>query len=131
MATELSVLAWAIVLGLVHLFWASAAARRQDGLEWAMGPRDEPRPALTGMAGRLERARANFMETFPFFAALVLIAVLAGRTGPLTWWGCELYFWARVAFLPVYAFGIPKIRSLIWGISMVGLILVLLGVLIG
>lgn len=131
MGTELTMLAWASLLGVVQLLLASAAARGQDGLKWAMGTRDVPRPPLTGMAGRLERARVNFMETFVFFAVVVIIAQLSGRTGPLTWWGVQVYFWARLAFVPIYAFGIPHIRSLVWGMSIAGLLLVLIGVVIG
>ncbi|MBU6247381.1 MAG: MAPEG family protein, partial [Xanthomonadaceae bacterium] len=39
--------------------------------------------------------------------------------------GAQLYLWARVAYLPVYAAGIPYLRSAVWGVSMVGLLLVL------
>jgi uncharacterized MAPEG superfamily protein len=53
---------------------ASHAASLQRGYLWTAGSRDEAVPRLTGMAGRLERALHNFVETFPLFAAAVLIA---------------------------------------------------------
>ena len=62
--------------------WAAVAARGQQDLKWAAGPRDEPMP-LSGVAARLDRAFKNFMETFPFFAAAVLTAYLAGKSGKL------------------------------------------------
>ena len=39
-------------------------------------------------------------------------------------WGAALYFWARVAYIPLYAFGVPYIRSLVWLVSLAGLILI-------
>jgi uncharacterized MAPEG superfamily protein len=76
------------------------------------------------------RAQRNLFETLPLFAAAILIAHVAGRTGPLTWWGAMLYFWARVVYLPLYGFGIPYIRSLAWLVSLVGVILILVAILL-
>lgn len=118
---ELMILAGAVLLGLVQLIAAAASARTQQNLAWAAGPRDEPMPPLTGVPGRLDRAFRNFMETFPFFAALVLVAYLGGRLGTLTHWGGILYLAARVIYLPLYALGIPRIRTLVWFVSIIGL----------
>ena len=84
---------------------------------------------IAGVAARLDRAFRNFMETFPFFAAVILAAHLAGREGAMTAWGAQLYFWARVVYLPLYAAGVPWLRSIVWAVSMLGLVLVLLAVL--
>jgi uncharacterized MAPEG superfamily protein len=111
MALELQLLAAAVMIGLVHLLWAAAAAQPQRGLKWNVGPRDTP-VVLTGMAGRLERAFANFRETFPLFAAAVLVAYLGGRLGMLTAHGALLYVVARVVYIFLYAFGVPLVRSL-------------------
>jgi uncharacterized MAPEG superfamily protein len=62
-----------------------------------------------------------------FFAAAVLMANAAGRHNWMTAWGVQLYFWGRVAYLPLYAFGVPLIRSLIWNVATLGIVLVLLG----
>ena len=121
---ELKLLGAAVIVGLVHLFWGSAAAQPQIGLKWNVGPRDEPRP-LTGMAGRLQRAFANFRETFAFFVALVLAVVLSGKTGGLSALGCLIYVVARAIYIPLYAFGIPVVRSLVWLTSMIGLLMLL------
>ena len=86
MAVELKLLGAAVIIGMVQLLWAAAASRRQQGLEWAAGSRDEARP-VTGVAARLNRSFANFMETFPLFAAAVVTAYLAAKLGSLTLWG--------------------------------------------
>lgn len=116
------------MLGLVHIIAAAVTTTRQrpGGLAWAAGARDEPQPPPSGVAARLTRARDNFLETFPLFAAALLAAHLAGRTGGMTGWGALIYFWARVAYLPLYAAGVPMIRSVVWGAAMVGLVMVLL-----
>ncbi len=64
MTIELTMLAFSIVLGLVQIILSAQSKNLQLGYWWAAGPRDEPRPALTGLAGRLERALANFIENF-------------------------------------------------------------------
>ena len=80
---------------------------------------------LTGVAGRLERAFANFRETFPFFAALVVVDYLGGRLGDLTAYGAALYVASRALYIPLYAFGVPYLRSLVWVASMVGILALL------
>jgi len=124
MAFELQMLAAAVLIGIVHLLWAAAAAQPQRGLKWNTGPRDEP-VVLTGVAGRLERAFANFRETFPFFAVLVIVDYLGGRLGELTSLGALIYVAARAVYIPLYAFGVPYVRSLTWVASMVGIFMLL------
>ena len=124
-ATELKLLGVAIVIGLVQLLWAAGAARQQQDLKWAAGPRDTPMP-ITGVAARLNRAFWNFAETFPFFAVAVLACAAAGKLGTeLTLWGSAAYVLGRLAYVPLYALGVPTVRTLAWFVSMVGLVIVL------
>jgi len=124
-AVELKLLGAAVVVGLVQLMWAAAAARAQQDLKWAAGPRDTPMP-VGGVAARLDRAFWNFAETFPFFAAAVLACAVAGKLGtPLTVWGAGLYVAARALYVPLYASGIPTVRTLVWFVAMVGLVMVI------
>lgn len=125
MTTELCMLLWSVVLGLVQIALAATCSVGQRGLGWAAGARDAVKPPLGGIGGRLDRARANFLETFPLFAAAVLAAHLLQRHDALTVLGAQLYFWARVAYLPVYAAGIPYLRTAIWAVSVAGIVLVL------
>jgi uncharacterized MAPEG superfamily protein len=59
------------------------------------------------------------------FAALVVAADAAGRHNALTEWGAQLYFRGRVAYLSLYAAGIPLVRSLVWNVAAVGIFLFL------
>ncbi|MBW8814274.1 MAG: MAPEG family protein [Caulobacterales bacterium] len=125
-AVELKLLVGAVALGLVQLLWAAGAARAQQDLKWAAGPRDTPRP-VTGVAARLERAFWNFAETFPFFAAALLADAAAGRLGTtLTVWGAWLYVGGRALYVPLYASGVPTVRTVVWAVAMGGLVMVML-----
>ncbi|MBA4808012.1 MAPEG family protein [Brevundimonas sp.] len=125
MTTELTYLALTLILALVQVFLPAGARTVEFGLKWNAGPRDETPTATKPLTGRLERAQANLFETLPLFIGAVLIAHVSGEDGVLTLWGTALYFWARVAYLPLYALGVPYIRSLVWLVSLAGLILIL------
>lgn len=129
MTTELTMLAWSVVLGFVYIIAGVMAATKQYGSKWNVGPRDEPMPPLQGVAGRLQRALRNFLETFPLFAAAVLIADATNRHGASAVWGTQLYFWARVFYLPIYAAGIPVLRTVVWSISALGIVMVLVALI--
>ena len=129
MTFELKILALSIVLGFVQILLASHAASLQRGYLWAASSRDDAVPALTGVAGRLDRALRNFLETFPLFAAAVLIAHVAGRHNWMTEWGAQLYFLARVAFVALYAAGIFLVRSLVWNVAALGIVLILVSLI--
>ncbi|WP_372012979.1 MAPEG family protein [Pseudoxanthomonas sp. 10H] len=128
MGIELKFLAWAIVLGFVQLLVADLLVTRQRGLAWNTGPRDSS-PPVSGVAGRSERAFRNFLETFPFFAAAVLAVTVAGRTGDHSALGVQLYFWARVVYVPLYMGAVRYLRSLAWVVAMAGLAMVLVPLL--
>ena len=118
----LRLLAWSIFLGLVHVFLAAGLITHQRGLKWNMGNRDGDTPPASGAAARADRASRNFLETFPFFAAALLAALATHRTSAHTVLGGELYFWARLAYLPIYVAGIPYIRTAVFGVSLWGLL---------
>jgi uncharacterized MAPEG superfamily protein len=125
MGFELQLLACAIGLGLLQLFIAATLSTAQRGLAWNAGPRDGTPKELTGMAARMDRALKNFLETFPFFVAAVLAVVAAERTSAGTALGAQLYLWGRVAYVPLYAAGIPYLRTVAWAVALVGLLKIL------
>lgn len=123
MPAELALLAWSCLLVFAHLALQAAAVQLEHGPVYAGGPRDEERPVTARWARRAERALRNLMETFPVFAAAVLAVVLAGRTGELTLLGAQLYLWGRIAYLPLYVFGVPYLRSLAWAVAFAGIVM--------
>lgn len=122
MGIELQMLGWAIVLGVVQLLIADIAVTRERGLAWNVSARDGEQPPPGPVAGRLLRVQANFMETFPFFAAAVLGVVVSERQDGVTALAAQVYFWARVAYVPLYAAGIPYLRSAVWAVSLAGIV---------
>jgi uncharacterized MAPEG superfamily protein len=125
MSTELTMLALAVVLGLFQLMIAARAGNSQRGLSWNVGARDVAAGPVGKVAGRLERASRNFMETFPFFAVAIVLCTLAGRHNWATVWGAEIYLAARIVYLPLYAFGVPVLRTLVWLIATLSIVLLL------
>lgn len=130
MTIELSLLAWVLVLAVVQVMLPAMWRNRETGLDYNAGPRDEPGPPVGMVTGRLRRAQANLYETLPLFAVAVLIAHVAGREGVLTLWGAWLYLGARIVYVPLYAMGVPYLRSAVWSVSLLGLGLILLAILI-
>src|SRR5690242_13272352 len=131
MRTEFVMLALLILLALLNILWAGAARTKQYGPEWNMGARDERVPPLHPFPARLLRAQANLFETLPLFVAALLGAAAAGHLGPLTHWGSIVYVVGRIVYLPLYAAGIPKIRTLVFSISLVGLVMTWWALLFG
>lgn len=121
---EVYILLAAVVLGLVHLSAASFSFMAQVGNKYSVGARDE-NIQPTGIAGRLNRAQKNFMETFPFFAVLVVLGYVSGISGSFSIWGSTLYIVGRLLFLPLYALGTPWLRTFSWNIATLGLVLLL------
>jgi uncharacterized MAPEG superfamily protein len=129
MTIELQMLALSAALGLVQIVLSSHTASFQYGYRWAASARDHAMQPLSGVAARLQRALRNFMETFPLFVAAILVANVIDRHSWMTVCGAQLYFWGRVAYVPLYAFGVSLVRSIVWNVATVGIILVLLGLM--
>jgi uncharacterized MAPEG superfamily protein len=124
-STELQMLLCAILLGLLQLTLSVACNVAGRGLPYGVGPRDEPPQPLGKAASRLERAYKNFLETFAFFAAAVLLTRALGRSTPISALGAEVYFWARLIYVPAYVTAIPFVRTLCWTASLIGVLMVL------
>lgn len=123
MTFELWTLVAAALIGLAHISAASFSFKAQVGNKYTVGPRDEDIQP-TGLAGRLHRAQRNFLETFALFAALILVVHVSGRMGAASQWGASLYIIGRILFLPLYALGVPWLRTLSWNLATLGLVMV-------
>ena len=124
MSIELWCLYGAAVLALVHLTAASFSFKTQVTTAYSVGPRDEGIQPK-GVAGRLERAQRNFLETFSAFIAAVLMLTHLQGEGRLSEVGALLYLVGRIAFLPLYASGVAWLRTFSWNFATLGLVLVL------
>ena len=125
MSIEFTLLLWAGALTVIQMVIFAIGAVTQAGLPSLAGNR-EPALDLTGWVGRAQRAHRNMLESLVLFAILVLVAQAVGTTNEMTVLGAQVFFWARVAFAAVYIMGLPWIRSGVWGVSVVGLVLIFL-----
>ncbi|MFO1079309.1 MAG: MAPEG family protein [Reyranellaceae bacterium] len=128
MSADLQYLLWSVILCFGQVVVAAIGANTQVGLPALAGNRDAV-PPIGGWAGRAKRAHANMLESLPLFAALVLIAVVAQKTNATTAMGAALFFWARLAYAIVYVVGVPWLRTAVWAVSIVGMLLIALQLL--
>ncbi|WP_439153972.1 MAPEG family protein [Yoonia sp.] len=128
MTPELQYLVYGVILLIVHVLVQATFSDLSKGLGWALGPQDEKREQ-NFMAGRIERALRNYLETFPAFVALALILAVTALGNATSALGAAVWFWARVAYIPAYASGIPLVRSVAFFASLAGLVMMLLPLL--
>jgi uncharacterized MAPEG superfamily protein len=123
MSLELKLLVWSVALAFAQCLVAVTGAMLQVGLPTLAGNR-EKMPEITGWAGRAERAHRNMLQSLVLFTALVLAAQVTNKLDATTALGAQLFFWARLAYAAVYVIGLPWIRTLVWAVSVVGLVLI-------
>ncbi|WP_342360330.1 MAPEG family protein [Terrarubrum flagellatum] len=123
--TEISVLGWSVLLLLVQIVAQTLSLVKDAGLGYAMSPRDA-NPAITDLTKRLTHALRNFAETYAAFVGLALALVVTGKAGGLGATGALVWFWARVIYVPLFAIGVPGLRTAVWTVSIVGLVLMLI-----
>jgi uncharacterized MAPEG superfamily protein len=129
MPTEIVILGWSVVLLLVQLALQATPGVIEFGPPYAFSPRDEGKKLKGAVGARLERAFYNLLETYAVFVALALALAVTGKTGGMGATGAQIWFWARVVYVPLYAFGIPYLRTLVWTISAIGLVMMLVALL--
>jgi len=125
MSLELTLLVWSVALTFIQMLVAVSGATVQFGLPELAGNRESLPPA-TSWAGRAYRAHRNMLESLVLFAVLVLVTEITNKNSAMTGLGAQLFFWARLAYAVVYVIGVPWVRTGLWGISVVGLILIFL-----
>lgn len=127
MNMTLTLVVYTALLTWLTLLLASllrARAWTPSGIRLAFGNRDNL-PEATPVAGRAERTARNTLENFVLFAALALAAQVSGVTGERVELGATIFFWARVAYVPIYIAGITYLRTAAWLVSIVGLGMIL------
>ena len=120
--SELACLEVAVLLWLVHLLWQAGSGGSAFPMPYLISSRDEAREPRGLTWGRAKRALANYMESFPAFAALDL-AFLATNHPAGIW--PTIWILARIVYLPLYLFDGIYFRTIAWAISIVALVAML------
>ncbi|NQV22331.1 MAG: MAPEG family protein [Rhodospirillales bacterium] len=129
--TELSMqtsLVYSAILTLVMILTAGVGKGRywtMGGLMYGAGNRDNP-PPQEPWVGRADRAANNMMESMLLFVALIAAAQGMGISNEATTLGATLFFWARLAYFPIYVIGIPWLRTGVWGVAIAGMVIITL-----
>ena len=122
MTRELSYLAWTALLTAVLWIPYIAGQVMANGL---LGPENYRNPAPRPVplwAQRANRAHLNAVEAFAPFAALVLIAHLAGAANEMTAMWAAGFFWARLGHAVAFLLAIPFVRTVIFTVGFVAVV---------
>lgn len=123
MSPDLKYLLFSTILCFVQVLVAAAGANQAVGLPKLAGNREDL-PVIGGWAGRAKRAHLNMIENLVLFAALVLIAVAAGKANATTAMGATIFFWGRLAYAIIYVAGIAWLRTAAWFVSVIGMAII-------
>jgi uncharacterized MAPEG superfamily protein len=119
MTTDLTYLAWTALLTAALWIPYIVAQVTTNG---PLGPGNyrDPTPRQVPLWGqRAGRAHINAVEAFAPFAALVLVAHVAGRADAMTAFWAASFFWLRLAHAVVYLLAVPYVRTLIFTLGFV------------
>lgn len=131
MNTVLAIVVYMAIVTWATLLVASLLRTRgwtPRGMQLAFGNRDDLDPP-SALAGRAARTAANTLENFALFTALALVAHLLVPDSALALVGAKVFFWCRIAYIPVYLAGVTYLRTLVWLGGVVGLGLIVAAVL--
>jgi uncharacterized MAPEG superfamily protein len=123
MPHDLQMLVWSAALAIVQMVIAVLACMGQVGLP-ALASNRENLPPFTGLAARAVRAHLNMLESLAIFAIFIIVAQLTDRANATTALGATVFFWGRLAYAFIFLAGIPWLRTLVWAVSLVGILLV-------
>jgi uncharacterized MAPEG superfamily protein len=128
MPIELSYLSASILLFILQVAVQGIFSNMEHSPKELLGARDGlvDRSAYTQ---RSKRAVYNSVEALLMFVPLVLIAAHLDRFNEVTAWGAALFFWGRLAYAVLYVLGTPVLRSVVWTVAVIGIVLVLSQVL--
>ena len=129
MSIELALLLWSLPLYGLYLGAQALVYRWRYGVMFAASARDETPKPEGDVLGRAERALKNFLESWPAFIILALVAHLSDPGDPVVFWGAIIWYLARIVYLPLYLWGVFGLRSLVWCVSAIGLLIMFVGVL--
>ncbi|MEX0923245.1 MAG: MAPEG family protein [Rhodovibrionaceae bacterium] len=116
MTTDLSMLAWTALFTVLLWIPYILALIGKTGLKAVLTYRADGTP-LPGWAERARKAHYNAIENLAPFAAVVLVAHLAGAANEATAAAAVVYFAARIVHYAVYVAGRPYVRTLSFAVG--------------
>lgn len=119
MTTELTYLAWSSTLCILLWIPYIGAGASEHGFLTAADYRVPGSRVLPPWANRAQRAHLNLLENLPSFAALILIAHVAGVSNETTAVAAAAFFWARIVQTVVHILGLPYLRTAAFFVGMV------------
>ena len=122
---EMAAINWVL---LVTASLVRAKAWHPSRLLWAMGNREDASDP-EGFARRTDCAAKNMLENVVLFTALALVATVGGVTDPNVELGARIFFWARIAYIPIYMVGVPVARTAAWALGVVGMAMIFVATL--
>lgn len=123
MSFELQMVGVTTLILFILLNYQGALVPMIQGFAWGLGSRDEPKEK-TALQNRAARTIANHIEGMMLFVPLVLMVELGDLSTGLTVLGAGLYAAGRAAFAPLYLMGVSYLRSLAWGVALIGILLI-------
>jgi uncharacterized MAPEG superfamily protein len=123
--SELTCLELSVVLWVVHVLVQAGAGNLELPPGYLFTTRDKPATAGGLVFGRATRALANYIENFTPFVALALALIVTQRAGGSGALGATIWILARIVYIPIYLLGVVYVRTAVWGISIVGLLMML------
>jgi uncharacterized MAPEG superfamily protein len=109
-------------------FREPAAPGAPSKLAENLSNRDQVRP-FTVRGERAARALANMQEAMPVFLGVALMDMIVAPEAPMVTTGALIFLIARALYVAVYIAGVAVVRTLLWVVSWVGLVMMLLPLL--
>jgi len=113
MSSELTILAILGIALVIFRLIQILTAQSQVGLAMLVSARDTM-PELKGVAARMQRAMDNSIAALAMFAPAVLILHAQGALTANSLLAAQVFLIARILYVPVYAAGIPWLRTVVW-----------------
>jgi uncharacterized MAPEG superfamily protein len=129
MSLELTYLTWSVVIVLGYLVVQVLEQIARNGLVVALTYQTDKEKPVGVLMQRFNASFSNFLVSYPAFISLVVIIALTNSSSDLTALGAAIWFWARIAHIPAHVSGLPVIRTLVWAISIAGLVMMLYSLL--
>ena len=128
MPIELKYLVASVIIFAVMIAFQALSGIIYQGVIPLIGSRDSLKDD-TVLIKRAKRANQNMIEALVLFTPLVLVAAQTNNLNATTALGATLFFWGRAAFAPLYWMGVAWLRTIVWFVSVIGLLMILSQVL--